>query len=385
MERLPGCTLRDEIIARGPLPPGRVLLVMPETLAALQAAHGRGVLHRDIKPSNILLEQDGHTKITDFGIAKSFDASADPTRRCRRRDRHRRRVGHARLSRPRATVGSPGHGAVRPLLRRRSLVEALTGQRLARTRPATAASTLRGRHPARPGPDPRAATPRPPTCCRRCRPQFRDDHQSWRRASRLRARRLRHAAAGRPKRRAAPHSGRRVADGIACRARRPASLPAVPWCSSQRNAGHAARPRTPSAARTRPPDAGGDGPSTTREDHHDDDGRRGSALSSLAASVAAAGLPGDGALAGALQDTAAEPQRAPNGNPPPSRHSPLPASCSTEAASPRTSTRMSPTVAGAQPVPPRRRPPLTPSPYPRRRRPSAPVPRHGHGHAGSHG
>jgi hypothetical protein len=78
MERLPGSTLRDEIIARGPLSPSRVLLVMAETLDALAAAHARGVLHRDIKPSNILLEQDGHTKITDFGIAKSFDVRASP-------------------------------------------------------------------------------------------------------------------------------------------------------------------------------------------------------------------------------------------------------------------------------------------------------------------
>ena len=78
MERLPGTTLRDEIIARGPLSSQRVMLVMTETLAALHAAHSRGVLHRDIKPSNILLQQDGHTKITDFGIAKSFDLRTDP-------------------------------------------------------------------------------------------------------------------------------------------------------------------------------------------------------------------------------------------------------------------------------------------------------------------
>ncbi len=78
MERLPGTTLRDEIVARGPLSTQRVMLVMAETLDALAAAHARWVLHRDIKPSNILLQQNGHTKITDFGIAKSFDIQTDP-------------------------------------------------------------------------------------------------------------------------------------------------------------------------------------------------------------------------------------------------------------------------------------------------------------------
>ena len=72
MERLPGTTLRDEI-SRGPMAPPRVVSVLGETLGALAAAHRYGVLHRDIKPSNILLEDDGHAKITDFGIAKSFD------------------------------------------------------------------------------------------------------------------------------------------------------------------------------------------------------------------------------------------------------------------------------------------------------------------------
>ncbi len=46
--------------------------VMRELAGALAHAHSQDVIHRDIKPSNILLDNDGHPFLTDFGISKLF-------------------------------------------------------------------------------------------------------------------------------------------------------------------------------------------------------------------------------------------------------------------------------------------------------------------------
>ncbi len=47
-----------------------------ELLAALRHIHDAGVLHRDIKPQNVLIDEHGHARLTDFGIAQPHDATS---------------------------------------------------------------------------------------------------------------------------------------------------------------------------------------------------------------------------------------------------------------------------------------------------------------------
>src|SRR5918999_4543920 len=60
-------------LRRGPLPPERVAAMVRDVGAALDHAHGQGVVHRDVKPGNVLLRNDGVTKLVDLGIATAQD------------------------------------------------------------------------------------------------------------------------------------------------------------------------------------------------------------------------------------------------------------------------------------------------------------------------
>lgn len=78
MEFVPGQTLDKMLLSRDDrkLPPEEGLQLALEIAEALDCAHGQGVVHRDIKPANILLTEDGHAKIADFGVAKLNLATA---------------------------------------------------------------------------------------------------------------------------------------------------------------------------------------------------------------------------------------------------------------------------------------------------------------------
>jgi tetratricopeptide (TPR) repeat protein/predicted Ser/Thr protein kinase len=55
----------------------RLLAVFLEACDGMTHAHQHGVIHRDLKPSNILIDQEGHPHIVDFGLAKLASGEGD--------------------------------------------------------------------------------------------------------------------------------------------------------------------------------------------------------------------------------------------------------------------------------------------------------------------
>jgi serine/threonine-protein kinase len=84
MEYLPGLSLEELVSRFGPLPPARAIHFLRQVCAALQEAHGIGLIHRDIKPGNIIACERGGVhdvaKLLDFGLVRTVGPESQDER-----------------------------------------------------------------------------------------------------------------------------------------------------------------------------------------------------------------------------------------------------------------------------------------------------------------
>src|SRR5215470_475700 len=72
-------TLGDRLDRRGRLSLEEAGEMLHQIASGLQYAHEHGIVHRDIKPSNILLRDDHHAYLADFGLAKEMNERGSVT------------------------------------------------------------------------------------------------------------------------------------------------------------------------------------------------------------------------------------------------------------------------------------------------------------------
>ncbi|KAJ1979145.1 Serine/threonine-protein kinase [Dimargaris verticillata] len=77
MEFLPGGDMMTMLIKYDIFPEDMTRFYMAECVLAVEDVHRLGFIHRDIKPDNILVDKDGHIKLSDFGLSTGFHKTHD--------------------------------------------------------------------------------------------------------------------------------------------------------------------------------------------------------------------------------------------------------------------------------------------------------------------
>jgi eukaryotic-like serine/threonine-protein kinase len=79
MELIDGVSVREILRHQGGTTPEAALVVLQGSLRGLAAAHRQSIVHRDYKPENVLVDGNGDSKLTDFGIAARTGEETLPT------------------------------------------------------------------------------------------------------------------------------------------------------------------------------------------------------------------------------------------------------------------------------------------------------------------
>ncbi|XP_024531369.1 serine/threonine-protein kinase 38 [Selaginella moellendorffii] len=78
MEYLPGGDMMTLLMRKDTLTEDEARFYVGQAILAIESIHRHNYIHRDIKPDNLLLDKNGHMKLSDFGLCKPLDCSNLP-------------------------------------------------------------------------------------------------------------------------------------------------------------------------------------------------------------------------------------------------------------------------------------------------------------------
>jgi serine/threonine-protein kinase len=107
MEYIDGEDLKRQIRASAPFTIDRSLNIAIQICAGVGYAHRAELVHADVKPQNVLVTQDDHVKVTDFGIAQALSASATQPQPQHQPERQRVVWGSPHYFAPEQAQGEP--------------------------------------------------------------------------------------------------------------------------------------------------------------------------------------------------------------------------------------------------------------------------------------